>query len=271
MIIDRRYIFAIVAIIVLIPLLFPIGIPILITDDTRAVYAHINALAPGAVVMVSFDHEASSLPEVRPLAEAVVTHCFSRGLRVVGLALFAEGTAIGDEVLRSAAGRRGKIYGVDYVYLGYRPQYSAAILGMGESIKQVFPTDYSGTRYDDIAMLTGIRNYHDMAVVISIADGSLPTYWVEYAHTRYGARIIAVLAASMVTAYKPNLKAHQLEGILGGLKGAAEYEKLLGYAGPATRAMDAQSMAHLTIAVLIVVGNMLSWVRRSGRKNASGG
>ena len=263
---DRRFIFILIVLAVMIPLLFPIDLPVAITDETRAVYDRINVLDSNSVILMSFDHEASSLPEVRPLAEAVLTHCFQRDVKVVGLALFAEGTAIGYDILNDVAARYGKMYGIDYVYLGYRPQYSAAILGMGESIRGVFPADYDDTPYDSIPLLSGVRNYDDIDLVISVADGSLPTYWVEYAQARYGQKIIAALAAVMVTAYTPYVDAGQIDGLLGGLKGAAEYEKLLGQPAAGTRGMDAQSLAHLSIALLIVIGNIIAFAVRRGKR-----
>jgi len=268
---DRRLIFVLIALAVMIPLLFPIGLPVAITDQTRAVYDHISRLDSNTVVMISFDHEASSLPEVRPLAEAVLTHCFKKGTKVVGLALFAEGTAIGYDILDDVAARMGKTYGIDYVYLGYRPQYSAAILGMGESIKEVFPADYDDTPYENIPLLSTVHNYDDIDLVISVADGSLPTYWVEYAQARYRQRVVAALTAVMVTAYTPYVEAGQIEGLLGGLKGAAEYEKLLHQLAAGTRGMDAQSMAHLAVALLIIIGNIISFAVQAGKRSSRSG
>jgi hypothetical protein len=269
---DRRIIFMIVALAVVVPLLFPLGLPVAVTDETRAVYERLERLEQGSVVMLSFDHEASSLPEVRPLAEAILNHCFRRNIRVVGLALFAEGAAVGYDILHDLAARHDKQYGHDYAYLGYRPQYTAAILGMGESIREVFPTDYDDTPYDDIPLLREIRNYGDIGLVVSVADGSLPTYWVEYAQARYGQEIIAALTAVMVTAYAPYVDAGQISGVLGGLKGAAEYEILLGRHAAGKRGMDAQSLAHLSIAVMIVIGNVVAFgLRRKNETTEAGG
>ncbi len=268
---DRRYIFLAIAVAVAVPMLFPIGLPVAVTDETRQVYDRIENLAPGDVVMFSFDHEASSLPEVRPLAEAVLTHCFRRGVKVIGLALFAEGAAVGYDILKDVGEREDKTYGEDYLYLGYRPQYSAAILGMGESIAEVFPADYDQTPYEELPLGQRVKSYADIELVVSVADGSLPTYWVEYAQARYGQRIVAALTAVMVTAYNPYLEAGQLDGILGGLKGAAEYEKLLGQPAAGTRGMDAQSLAHLTIAILIILGNIIAFARwRRGKSGKEG-
>jgi len=40
------------------------------------------------------------------------------------------------------------------------------------------------------------------------------------------------------------------------MAGAAEYEVLIGHRALATRGMDAQSMAHVFIALMIVLGNL---------------
>jgi hypothetical protein len=48
----------------------------------------------------------------------------------------------------------------------------------------------------------------------------------------------------------------QLTGLLGGMKAAAEYEALIKIPGSATQGMDAQSLAHLIIIILILIGNI---------------
>lgn len=237
--------------------------PLSVTRETRHVYELIESLDSGAVVVISFDHEASSLPEVGPIGAAIVDHCFARKISIVGLALFSEGTAAGYELLNRRANAFGKSYGADWIYLGFRPQYASAILGMGESIGEVFNLDYEGHPVTATALGGRVHNYGDVALVISVADGSMPTYWVEYAQARYQVRIVAALTAVMVTSYLPYLESNQLSGIVAGIRGAAEYEQLLNHPGAGTRGMDAQSALHALIAVLIVAGNVQAWwIRR---------
>lgn len=50
--------------------------------------------------------------------------------------------------------------------------------------------------------------------------------------------------------------AGQLNGLLGGMKGAAEYEKLVGRPALAITGMGAQSIAHLLIIFLVLIGNI---------------
>jgi hypothetical protein len=181
---SRQLIFILIALSVAIPLVIKLGLPNQVTSEVMQVYDEISQLDSGAVVLMSFDHEASSLPEVKPMAQAILHHCFDRKLKVIGLALLAEGTAIGEQILRQTADEYGAVYGRDYVFLGFRPQYQAAILGMGEDIRRVFPEDYQNTPLLRIPLMRKIKNYDDLALLISVADGDMPVWWVDYAVSR---------------------------------------------------------------------------------------
>ena len=74
-----------------------------------------------------------------------------------------------------------------------------------------------------------------------------------------------VTAVTAPEAY-PVLNSGQVQGLLSGLRGAAEYEVLVGHPGTATRGMDAQSVVHFVIAGFIVVANFLYFAERRQRK-----
>ncbi|MEW5701427.1 MAG: hypothetical protein AB1792_04275 [Candidatus Zixiibacteriota bacterium] len=261
----RRLLFAILALAVIGVLLARLHWTQRVSPETRQAFELIESLDSSAVVMVSFDHEAASLPEVGPLGEAIIRHCFRRGVRIIGLALFPEGTAAGYELLARGAGACHAHEGSDWLYLGYRPQYTAAILGMGEEIRDVFSADYAGRPLDATPLGQRIHNYRDVALIVSVADGSMATYWVEYAGVRYHARILAALSAVMVTSYIPYLEAGQLAGLVAGFRGAAEYEQLLSQPGAGSRGMAAQTVAHGLIVLLVIVGNLEAWRARRRR------
>lgn len=260
--INRRLIFILITLAVAIPLVIKIGLPNNVTKEVRQVYQEIDQLDSGSVVLISFDHEASSLPEVKPMAVAILRHCFSKNLKVIGLALLAEGTAIGDGILREMAKEYDKKYGMDYLFLGFRPQSQAAILGMGEDIKRVFPLDYTNIPLDQIPMMNEVKNYQDISLIISVADGDMPTYWVDYAVSRYHKKVATAVAAVMATSFYPFLASGQIVGLLGGLKGAAEYEILIKRPGMGQRGMDAQSVSHLVIILLVILGNATYFLKR---------
>ncbi|MBU2625548.1 MAG: hypothetical protein KKG33_08300 [candidate division Zixibacteria bacterium] len=259
---DRRIIYLLLLAAVAIPLTLKVNLPVSVGPETQKVYDAIDALPQGSRIMISFDIEASSLPEIQPVAIAIIKHAFSKDLHIIGLALFSEGTAIGYNLLSSIARSYDKEYGDDFIYLGYRPQYVSAILGMGENIRNVFPLDYRNENWLDFPAFSDLSDYDDIPLVVSLADGSLPTYWVEYAGARYGQKVATGLTAVMATSYYPYTASGQLEGLVGGLKGASEYEKLLGYSGGGQRGMLAQSSGHLMIVLLVIIANLAAWRRK---------
>jgi hypothetical protein len=258
----RHLIFLIMLLAVTIPLFLNVRLSHAVSDETITAYANIDSLPPASIVLVSFDFEASSYPEIRPLAEALLNHCFTKNLHVIGVSLFAEGTALGAQLLSDIAVRHGRRYGNDYVYLGYRPQYQAAILALGQSISKEFPTDYYDLKISDMILLKEVDNYSRIALVISIADGSMPTYWVDYAVTQYHVKFETALTATMATSFYPYLSSGQISGMVAGIKGAAEYELLAKQAGAGSRGLFAQSIAQIVVLAVIVAGNIVDLRRK---------
>jgi hypothetical protein len=254
---SRHIAFAGLFAVVTITMLLNIGMVTTVSDDTKQMYDYLDALPEGSTIIVSFDHEASSLPEMKPLGLAILRHLFAKNHKLIGVALLAEGTGVGYRLMQETAQERRKQYGNDYVFLGFKPQFIAAILSMGESIERTFPEDYPGNATSQLQLLQQVKNYDDVAAVISLADGSLTTHWMEYGNERYGVEISAAVAAAMVTTYDPYLSSGQLKAMVGGLRGAAEYENLIGVGGAGARSMLAQSSAHLYIILLIIIGNVI--------------
>ncbi|MFQ5453748.1 MAG: hypothetical protein ACE5D6_06140 [Candidatus Zixiibacteriota bacterium] len=263
----RHWTFIGLFIVIVITMLLNIKLDMKVSPYTQKMYDYLDSLPPGSVLMISFDHEASSLPEIKPIALAVLRHAFAKGHRLIGVSLFAEGTVIGYRLMQKTAKEYKRKYGEDYVYLGFRPQYIAAILAMGESIEAAYPEDYLGNRYDRLELMRQIKNYDDIEAVISIADGSLATHWIEYGQARYGVKVLGAVTAAMVTTYDPYLASGQMHALVGGLRGAAEYEKLIKREGGGARGMLAQSSAHVYIVFLILLGNFLYFIKRGKKEN----
>ena len=140
---------------------------------------------------------------------------------------------------------------------------------MGEEIRKSFPTDAYGVPLDSLPMMKYVHNYNDIPFVIDLSGSSAPMSWVMYAGARYGQRVGVGTTAVSAAQYYPFLSTGQFVGMLGGLKGAAEYERLIvkkGYTKArevATIGMDAQSIAHLVILFLIIIGNIAFFASRS--------
>ena len=77
--IDRRYIFILIALSVLIPLLKSdwIKMPIKTTQNTQIVFDELSKLNRGDKILVSFEYGASTKPEIHPMAIALLNQIFS--------------------------------------------------------------------------------------------------------------------------------------------------------------------------------------------------
>ena len=72
--VDRRWIFLIIALVVIVPLLIPVGLPIRPTDTTKNVYDAIEALPTGSKVLLSIEYSPSTRPEIHPMNVAVLAN-----------------------------------------------------------------------------------------------------------------------------------------------------------------------------------------------------
>jgi hypothetical protein len=267
--IDRRIIYIVMGLLVMFPLIKPLGLGVNSGPRAQALFDAIDAIPAGKTILIAVDFDPSSMPELYPMLTAVMRHAFAKDLKVLLCGLWVTGAGLADQAAQTIPKEYGKEYGKDVVYLGWKAGVDAVILGMGENIKNVYPVDYYGKPLDSLPMMAGVRQLRDIPIAFAISAGT-PGYgdWLLYAQSRYGMKVGAgVTAVSAADAY-PFLQSGQLTGLLAGMKGGAEYEVLVQKAGyskaymPAVAAMDSQSLAHVVIMLLVIVGNIAYFATR---------
>lgn len=266
---DRRWIFLITALCIIIPFILPIGLPMHVSPPVKNLYDKIEDIPPhGPALLLDFSLDASVLPELEPMAIAIIQHCFKRNIRVILMGLSTPaGVGIAQTILEDIKQEfPDKVSGVDYVLMPYVVGWYIVILRIGEGIHKTFETDYYGVSLDSLPMMQDIYNYDQIALVVTLTGSGIP--WITYANARYGQEVGAGVTAVMAPEFYPFLQTNQLVGMLGGLKGAAEYETLvegnLGFKGRkiACIGMDSQSVVHIMMIVFIILGNVAYFVMR---------
>ena len=98
--VDRRYIFIVVGIAVIIPFLVPLNLGVTESPPVKHVYDFIEAIPEGTdkPVLVSFDYDPSTQPELSPMAVAILTHCFRRDIPVIVTSLHPGGPGLALDV-----------------------------------------------------------------------------------------------------------------------------------------------------------------------------
>jgi len=265
--IDRRWIYLLMALSIIIPTVVVIKFPVELTPEAQQLYDAIEELPDSSTVMLTFDYYPSALAETEPMSIAALRHMFRKDMKVLTISnIPLGGPSLAERITQEIAAEFGKVYGVDYVNLGYKANYVAVMHGLASSIESIFPADWSGTPLSEIPMMRNIHNYNDLKFIYVVADNATVDYWISIVNAQYqvpvGTGVTAVVAPKMYSF----IEAGQLTGLLGGMKGAAEYELLVGREGSATRGMDAQSMGHFLIIALVIIGNVGYFLSRRGRK-----
>jgi hypothetical protein len=265
--IDRRWIYLLVGIGVVFPFIFPVEFPISVTPEARSLYEEVNALPDSSTMFVVFDYYPSTVPECEPMARAAMRHAFRKDCRVVTLSnIPLGGPSMAEQVTREVAAEFGKEYGTDFVNLGFKYGYVAVLSGMGTSIEDIFPADNSGTPLAELPLMQDVKNYADVDFIFEVADNSTADYWVSIVNAQYGVPMGCGATAVMAPKFYAYVASGQFVGLLGGMKGAAEYEILMEQEGSAVLGMAAQSMVHLLIIGLVVLGNIGYFAGRGGRR-----
>jgi hypothetical protein len=262
---DRRWIFLIVGLLVLLPFFFPLNLPLIVSSPVQGFHDAIDKVPNGSTVLMSCDYDPGARPELVPMTRTALRHLFDKDIKVVITVLWDGGPGLVDGVLREIAEKYPeKQYGVDYVNLGYKEGREAVMVLMGQGIANAFPRDYRGNETRSLPIMRGARDYSSFPLLVSISAGYPGTKeWVQQVQARFHVRMVSGCTAVSAPEYYPYLQSGQLQGLLGGMAGAAEYEKAREEKGTATRGMDGQSLAHVFVAFMIVLGNLVQ--RRAGR------
>ena len=265
--IDRRIIFILVALAVIIPTLLKVSFPITVSEPTRKLYDYIEDLPSGSTVLIAFDYGPSSMAELQPMGMAFLRHCFQKKIQVIGMTLVTDGATLGYEIMQEAAKTTDAIDGEDYVYLGFRPGTIQVMLGMGTTINSIFESDYKEKPLAEIPMMAGIKNYDQIDLVLDLASSSTTEAWIAYINTRYNQKIAAGVTGVIISQMYPYLQTEQLIGLMPGLLGAAEYETLIDTPAKATKRMSVQSFVHLLVFSLVILGNVAFFIQKRENEN----
>ncbi len=257
---ERALLYILVALAVFLPLIFPFEIwPNIPTPEVKGVYSTIEGLSAGDVIAVAVDFDPSSEPELYPMLLAVLRHAFGKDLRVIGVNLFGPaGTGLGTKAFTTIGDEMGKVNGEDYVFLGYKPNLIAAIRAMNRDIRELFTVDAFGNDTRNMPILVRAPKLAgNIKYLVDLAAGETVRPWVAYGASPGGYPMGAGCTAVSFADYFSFYQSGQINGLMGGLKAAAEYEELVKKKAVASAGMNSQSLVHALLVVFIIIGNIV--------------
>ena len=274
---DRRIIYLVLAIVVFVPLVVRTVPKVRVMTPVAKLFSAVEAIPDDQILMLDFDYDPQTLPEIEPMGVALLRHAFERRTRVAVLSLYVQPLGLAKKALdqvteefnsKAVSREDSIIYGRDYVFLGWQPPPIVPMLGMGESIANIYVVDYYGNQTDTLQMMQRIRNYNDISILVALSGSRIPISWVAYAQNRYGLAVGVGCTAVSGADFYPYYQTGQFTGLMVGMKGAAEYEELVeaNYEVKgrriASEAMLSLTYAHLAIMLFIVIGNIGFFLHR---------
>lgn len=265
---DRRYIYLLAWIFVLFPLIVPLGLPIPINPEAKKWYDYIEKIPTGSTVIFAPMYGTSGMPELFPMTMAIMHQLWKRDIKIVVVTFWTEGPLVFDILLKQIDPTKyGKVYGKDWIELGYIPGTETAMASLAADIWKATPRDYLQNKpLSEFPMMVNIKTAKDINLIISIETGTpgLPE-WLRQWNTPFGVPIIVGCIGVSVPGMAPYLSSGQLSALLPGLTSSAEYEILLVRPGLAVAGVDAVSMSHLLVVILVVICNIAFFVKRLGK------
>lgn len=214
--------------------------------EVSAVYDLIDALPPSATVLVAFEVQPSLYGEIEIVASSVINHLLEKDSLLNFVSTLPTGPALADRLMRDQ-------FGVDegYQNLGYLSGGMAALRHFASHPREtnLLPNLWDAPGLQDIETLSEF----DLILIIS-SDAEDARAWIEQVSAESNNDMIAVTSAQaspLLYAYLQSEPA-TLQGLVGGIQGAATYENLRDQEGTARNYWDSYSYV-LGAAILLIL------------------
>lgn len=282
---DRRLIYALVALALSVPLLYEYTVPPARMKSAETLFRIVDAMEtkPGEIAFVALDFGPNTVAENGAQAEVIVEHLMRKRIPVALFSLYVQAEHFLNSVPEGIAKKLALenpgetwIYGRDWVNLGYRPGGALVLQAIPKSddIVSLFQKDARGNNLRDLPAFSSVKGLESIRLVAEFTGlvGMFDLYVQFFQNKDYKPALGHGCTSITIPEAFIYVDSGQLNGLLEGIAGAAWYSDLLQKAYP-KRKVDTSAVlntglgvAHLVIIVLILLGNASYLVERIRRR-----
>ena len=272
---DKRWVYVVLFIVVLGPLINPFGMPIGISAMTRHYHAELDALQEGDIVFSTWNMEFSGYMELKPGVLASHKMFIEKGVKLCIAFGHFEGVALPPEIMDKQLKRWLDDYdyteGEDYVIIGYVFPNEAAVAALATDFHANVRVDWKGNSIAG-TFLDDVQNGGDFDLISDYTTGLATTFLIRHIVLEYGTPMAVNSIGVSVPGHLANLDAGLITSLLASTRGGAELEFLIGSPGPGLKSMDAFTFGHYSLIIFIIIGNIghYGWSRRTGARDRTG-
>jgi hypothetical protein len=271
---DKRWVYVVLFITTLGPLISPLGLPIGISAMTRNYYAELDTLQEGDIVFDTWNMEFSGYMELKPGVLATHKMFIEKGVKLCIAFGHYEGVALPTEIfkqLKKWLDDYDYTEGEDYIIIGYVFPNEAAVAALSRDFHANVRVDWKGQSIEG-TFLDEIQNAGDFDMISDYTTGLATTFMIRHMVLEYGVPMVENSIGVSVPGHLANLDAGLLTALLASTRGGAELEFLISSPGPGLKAMDAFTFGHYSLIIFIIIGNIghYGWTRRSEYRDRTG-
>jgi hypothetical protein len=277
--IDRRVIYLLLffstAVALVVVARYKVKLPVIPSNQTKGAFEAIEKAPTDKVALIGGEWSASTVGENGAQTRALFHHLMRRKIKFGILGFDPQGPENVNNIAKELGPEYGYVYGRDWVNFGFRPvgAINATLKSLVRNIPSALTQDAFGTKLTDttkLPIMTQMRDINDVGLIVEITPSDTYERWVAFVQGVKRTPMVFSPTAVMAPEAYQYLDSGQMAGMLTGLKGALEYEGLVGKPGKATNQALALSVTHFLIISLIVIGN-LGYLSEKRRKAAERG
>jgi len=263
-------------ILLLIPLSRPLGLPILIGQHSKDFYQIIEEIPLNSKILFSQVTPVVLMGDLIPQAIPVSYHLMSLA-KERNWQIYFVGIGSPDGILKLIDSEiwatigwpeeYGLKYGEDWCNLGFVAGGDVAWSTFATDIRAVIQYDREGNHIDSLPMMQDVNSVTDFDIIFN--NGEYNSVIVRQWGQPYNKPLMLLcLTGAVVQDVEPFYRAGQVKEYLAGVKGAADYELLVNRPGKAIASLDAISVSHIFLIILIALGNVIYLAEKAekGRK-----
>lgn len=246
----------------IIPGFFPLGTPFQMSDIVLEIYALVDSLPEGSIVVIGGSGVFAFDLECATGTIACVRQMNRNGLKIVLAPLGTEAVQLERYIIDMARidtsfGGSAE-YGVDWMALPYLPGGSSALVSLLNDVHGTVSTDVYGTPLADLPLGQEFNSWEDIALWICPHWGYSTI--VRYCTAERGIPSIYFATSGGYSLASPYMAAYPgLSFLTNGYLGGAQYEKLEGIKGLGHAVIDAYQVLSLLFIGIWVLGNLTQY------------
>ncbi len=217
-------------------------------------------------VLLAVDYEPGLAGEMQLISVGAVESLMQMNARIITLSTSPTGTALADQLLRTALQDIPAYPLVDQtISLGYLPGGESGLAQFANSPQQALPYTTDGQSAWSLPVLEGTASLSDFDALLLLTDSpDVARSWIEQVQPSLGdVPLLVISSAQAAPLILPYVQSNQVDGLVGGLYGSAAYDQLAQRPGSTARSLwDSYQIGMLLIVVFILVGGLYYAISR---------